>query len=91
MPEKQCLEYLRQIAEGLKFMHDRKVIHRDIKPENIILVNGLCKIGDFGWAVQTNGQLEEACGTPCYASPQIDKNEPYTTKADCWSLGVLAY
>ena len=31
------------------------------------------------------------CGTPCYASPQIEKNEPYSTKSDCWSLGVLAY
>lgn len=31
-------------------LHSKGIIHRDIKPENIILVNGIIKLADFGWA-----------------------------------------
>jgi serine/threonine protein kinase len=34
-------------------MHNEGVIHRDLKPENIIIVNGIAKLGDFGWAAYT--------------------------------------
>ena len=27
-------------------------MHRDLKPENVVVVNGVCKIGDFGWAAR---------------------------------------
>jgi serine/threonine protein kinase len=37
------------IAEGLAFLHERRIIHRDIKPENILLdQNKRPKIADFG-------------------------------------------
>lgn len=65
------MKYLKQIAEGLRYLHERNIIHRDIKPENIIFVNGICKIGDFGWAVVKEEKVFDMCGTPCYISPQI--------------------
>ena len=45
-------QYIRQLAEALKYCHSKKVIHRDIKPENLLLsFKGDLKIGDFGWSV----------------------------------------
>lgn len=52
-------DYVRQVANGLQFAHQLKMIHRDIKPANIIVQKhgqggdgspGLIKISDFGLA-----------------------------------------
>jgi serine/threonine protein kinase len=37
VPESEVSSYVRQICEGLKYMHTEEIIHRDIKPENIFL------------------------------------------------------
>lgn len=49
--EENAAVFAEQILNGLKFLHKHKIIHRDLKPENIIVINGVCKITDFGWSV----------------------------------------
>lgn len=47
--------YMRQILEGMQYMHKQKIIHLDLKPENIVCVdtNGTqIKIIDFGLAAE---------------------------------------
>ena len=41
---------LRDIISGYKYLYENGIIHRDLKPANILLKNGNCKIGDFGFA-----------------------------------------
>lgn len=42
--------YIRQTINALLELHSKGIIHRDLKPENIVLVNGVAKLADFGWA-----------------------------------------
>jgi len=49
--------FIRQLANGVAFLHDNRVVHRDLKPENVFLRHNksspdipICKIGDFGLA-----------------------------------------
>lgn len=41
-----------QVADGLKFVHDNRIVHRDIKPGNILIRNirgkTVAKLSDFG-------------------------------------------
>ena len=49
---KPQLKYLmKQIMDGLIFMHKNNIIHRDIKTENILVnTSGVLKFADFGLA-----------------------------------------
>ena len=46
-PQKAAF-FLREIAKGLTFLHDRGIVHRDLKPGNIFYEDGYVKIGDYG-------------------------------------------
>jgi serine/threonine protein kinase len=37
LPEKETAAIVRQVSEGLKYMHEEYVIHRDLKPENLFV------------------------------------------------------
>ena len=52
MFSKPQLKYLmKQIMDGLVFMHRNQIIHRDIKAENILIdTSGCLKFADFGLA-----------------------------------------
>lgn len=47
---------VRDIASGLNYLHNIKLVHRDIKPDNIVIShNGVCKIIDFGMSAYLRG------------------------------------
>ena len=52
------------------------------------------KIVDFGLS-STFGpgeKLSTACGSPCYAAPELIKGQQYIgAKADIWSAGVVLF
>jgi serine/threonine protein kinase len=50
IPEKEAINILGQIIQGMSAMQEKKIIHRDLKPENIMFKNGKVKIVDFGLA-----------------------------------------
>ncbi|CAD8172743.1 unnamed protein product [Paramecium pentaurelia] len=93
--EKETAEYMMQILSGVQYMHDNYVMHRDLKPENLLLdENNKIKIVDFGLSNQfKDGQLlKTACGSPCYAAPEMIAGKEYDPKsADTWSCGVILY
>lgn len=51
LSEKKTRYIMRQVFEGVQYIHSKKIVHRDLKPENILLDDNLnVKITDFGFA-----------------------------------------
>ncbi len=96
---------IRQIIEGVLYLHTNNVIHRDIKPENILIhYNNYndykneedidIKICDFGFSAiikEQNELFNTMCGTPLYMSPEILFLKSYSKSSEIWSLGILFY
>ena len=82
-----------QILQGLKYLHDNKIIHRDLKSANIFLMkNGIVKIGDLNVSKLAKiGKANTHTGTPYYSSPEIWIDQPYNYKTDIWSVGCIIY
>ncbi|CAI5674025.1 serine/threonine-protein kinase 17A isoform X1 [Oreochromis niloticus] len=95
--EEDVKRLMRQILEGVAFLHQNNVVHLDLKPQNILLMStsplGDIKIVDFGLSrmVSSHQELREIMGTPEYVAPEILNYEPISTATDMWSVGVLAY
>ena len=88
-------EYAIQIVEGLKALHDKKILHRDLKSANIFLLKGKnqCKIGDLNVSkvMKDNFLINSQIGTPSYSSPEVWNAQPYSYKSDLWSVGCIIY
>jgi serine/threonine protein kinase/predicted phage tail protein len=96
MSEAEVINYMRQICEAIKHMHERNIIHLDIKPENIMCQTRKgtnIKLIDFGLATKLdpNEVVKISTGTAEFAAPEIVEREPVGFYTDMWAVGVLAY
>ncbi|KAH1008358.1 hypothetical protein HUJ05_008917 [Dendroctonus ponderosae] len=96
LTEKDCILFMRQICEGVAYMHSQNVVHLDLKPENIMChtrTSHEIKIIDFGLAQKINPDVPVRVlfGTPEFIPPEIINYEPIGIESDMWSLGVICY
>ena len=93
--ERDACRLLHHILNGLDYCHRHNVIHRDLKPENLLLdEQKRIKIADFGLGnfSSPNSLMKTACGSPCYAAPEMIAGKRYVgSAADLWSVGVILY
>ncbi|XP_026473392.1 phosphorylase b kinase gamma catalytic chain, skeletal muscle/heart isoform isoform X2 [Ctenocephalides felis] len=100
LTEKKTKYIMRQIFEGVLFIHKHNIVHRDLKPENILLDDNMnIKITDFGFAkkIKQNEKLYELCGTPGYLAPETlrcsmyENALGYSKEVDIWACGIIMF
>lgn len=93
--EYEACKFYHDIINGIDYIHQLKIAHRDIKPENLLLdANHNIKIVDFGLSnlFTSNELLQTACGSPCYAAPEMINRDYYNgNTVDIWSSGVVLF
>ena len=91
--EPKAAFYIKQVCEGIEYIHKMHIIHRDIKPENILVCNEVIKLADFGWSIhQISNKLRKTfCGTAEYMPPEVLFQQPHIPSSDLWCLGVLIF
>nr|XP_003704355.1 PREDICTED: serine/threonine-protein kinase 17B-like [Megachile rotundata] len=95
--ERQVARLLKQILDGIAFLHSLNVAHLDIKPQNLVLTGEFpdcdVKLCDFGISryISHGADIREILGTPDYVAPEVLNYEPISLATDMWSIGVLLY
>jgi len=103
IPEDCARVVLADVVCALKRLHKAGIVHCDVKGDNILLSrSGKCYLCDYGVSKSlTCERMEMLAGSPGWMAPEVASiNElreadgtvraGYDTKADVWSLGIVA-
>jgi serine/threonine-protein kinase len=82
-PWQECLHNLREICEGVAFLHKNRLVHGNLRPTNILMSeDGHAKLADVGLEEH---YLEAEEQQNWYSLP----DEPRSVRADMFSLGMI--
>ena len=99
----QKVKIMRQIINGIVFLHEKNIVHRDIKPGNILVTsvpNGraLIKLADFGLSKildpdSLTSAMSSNVGTLWFKAPEFWDNKPeeklrYHRNIDVYAAGL---
>ncbi|NXC98399.1 DAPK3 kinase, partial [Edolisoma coerulescens] len=90
LTEEEATQFLKQILDGVHYLHSKHIAHFDLKPENIMLLdknvpNPRIKLIDFGIAhkIEAGNEFKNIFGTPEFVAPHLGL-EPF------WGVPTLS-
>jgi serine/threonine-protein kinase len=98
LPLEDLRGMIRDVAQGLRDVHEAGILHRDVKPQNVVR-NGegdaaRWKLLDFGVAQIHDlvGPTDSLiAGTPRYMAPEQARGERVDVRADLYSFCLVIY
>lgn len=94
--ERDAVGILKQIAEGIRYLHQHGIVHCDLKPDNFLFSDdrkdSSVKVIDFGMSkfVKRAKYFRSLRGTPYYIAPEVIQGH-YKEACDMWSFGVVMF
>ncbi len=85
---------LSPLAEGLKYLHSKKIVHRDVTSESLFIgSDAKVRLDFFCHFKKANDSCEttNVCGNVCYLAPELfnEHSKKYNHKIDIYAFGAL--
>ena len=94
----ESLYLIKQLLEGLVYLHRQGVMHRDIKPANMLVDKKKGQLSLIGFGLSSIEQLQDRgadtkaySGTKSYMAPELLVGNESDQRADIYSAGVTLY
>jgi serine/threonine protein kinase len=93
LPLDDVIRILRQVAQGLNYLHREEQLHLDVKPANILIQaqDGRVFVTDLGLTMDSGGTRTYVAGTPYYMPCEQQGNMAVSTTTDTYALAIMAY
>ncbi|KAK2757068.1 hypothetical protein FQN54_005037 [Arachnomyces sp. PD_36] len=99
LEERFIIPIARELAIGLRAIHDAGIIHRDVKAANVLIhEEGRLQICDFGVAGVLQSKVDKRStwiGTPHWMPPEMFPNKSevtqYGSEIDVWAYGCTLF
>lgn len=92
--EEHACKYIKQVLQGLAYLHNNELLCRDLRPENLKFFDeteeSALKICEFANSIDSKGFADKIVSTSHYLAPEVFSNI-YTKASDIWSCGILLY
>jgi serine/threonine protein kinase len=95
LPVESILRIAIEIAQGLSYIHGRRILYRDLQPRNVLFdERGTVHLVDFDTAVSLDERnMVDLSHRPVidYMAPELTEGESADERADLYSLGATIY
>jgi mitogen-activated protein kinase kinase kinase len=100
LPDATIRRYTRDIVQGIRYLHGRRIVHRDVKGANVLVAgDGTAKLADFGCSkrvkldaaartLRLDESLRALRGSIPWMAPEVVRQTGHGRKADIWSVGA---
>jgi len=87
------IDWVREVAEGMAYLHSKDITHRDLKLSNLLLDAELhVKVADLGTAaISSNQKHRTRAGTVDHSAPEMLEGRPYDRSCDVYSFGICLW
>jgi len=96
--EQTVSNIIKQVLDGLQFLHHRGIVHLNVQPDNVVFQSRRrfdVKLIDFGRArhvtTYEGGEKVPREGTAEFMAPEKVAGEAVGVPADIWGVGTLAF